>query len=731
MSEPKESAARNVAAPTIDGLLERVRAHHAVVDETLIRRAYEFAREKRGAEGRAAGALAMTHPLAVAQIVAELRADDVCIVAALLHNTPGEARQVIDEIRAEFGETIASIVDALSALSHVAFKSVQHSQAESFRKMLVAMARDIRVLLVKLADRVHTMQTLHALEPARRTALAQETRDIYAPLANRLGIAWLKTQLEDLAFRHLEPGAYQELVDLVVKKRRARDQYTGRVEKELRKALSSLNSEKLVVEGRAKHFYSIYRKLQRQGIEFDQLFDLIAFRAIVDSVPQCYEALGIVHTIWKPVPGRFKDYIALPKANGYRSLHTAVIGPYGEKMEIQIRTHEMHRIAEQGIAAHWKYKESHAALRDRDQKHFEWLKQLVQVQQELSDPGEFLDSVKGELFPDEVYIFTPKGDLKVLPRGSTPVDFAYSIHTEVGHRCVGARVNGRMVPLHTELHNGDRVEVMTGARGKPNRDWLKFAKSGSARNKIRAHLRHEQREISREIGRGLLDKELRRHGRSLDKLIKSGDLGRAARELKCQGVDDLYAWVGFRKVQPETVVDLVIPRETPPEARGDEAEAEAPPPAPSRAAVSPVRIGGIDQLLVRFAKCCKPLPGDEVVGYVSRGRGLTVHLKKCPVALSQPEERLLEVEWDAEARGQQFAVRVRVTSHDQRGALVALTDVIARHGVNITQAICKSSGDGRAIHTFGFTVSDADQLREVIAALARTKGVYGVKRLRD
>ena len=716
-------------------LLDKIRAYNPDGDLDLVRNAYAYAKEKHEGQTRASGDPYFAHPLTVADIVAELRLDDESLAAALLHDTVEDTGATVEEIKKRFGEDVGAIVAGLTTLSSVHFRSKKISQAENFRKMLVAMSKDIRVLLVKLADRLHNMRTLEHLPNDIQTYVARETMDIYAPLANRLGIAWIKTELEDLAFRYLFPEEYQALRSLVAKRRREREDYMEEVEQVIRKALDERGYDDAKVHGRAKHFYSIYRKMKLRGIEFDQVYDLIAFRVIVETVPQCYEVLGIIHTIWRPVPGRFKDYIALPKKNGYQSLHTAVIGLHGERLEIQIRTQEMHRVGEQGIAAHWKYKEGgRTALTDRDEENFSWLKQLIEWQQELRDPAEFLDAVKVDLFPEEVYTFTPGGDLKVLPRGASPVDFAYAVHTEVGHACVGAKVNGRMVPLSTELHNGDRIQVLTQKASRPSRDWLKHVKSSTARNKIRAFLRREQRKMSREIGRGMIEKELRKFGKGWEKQLKSGDIGRAAREMKIQTVDELCVLVGYRKITPERVVENILP----PEERGIKPESElaADSDLPEKAEPSPprgasaVQIDGIDDMLIRFAKCCQPVRGDEVVGFVTRGRGVTIHLRSCSYAQSQPPERMFDVDWRDET-GQKYIIRLRVTSADRKGILLKLTDAINTAGINITQAICNTSNDGRASNTFALAVTDRGQLRGVMHALRRVGGVIEVARLRS
>jgi len=509
----------------LDDILEKIRAFNSDADLDTVRKAYVFSAKVHQGQVRLSGEPYLTHPMEVAYILVQLKMDVPTIVAGLLHDTLEDTLTTIEELHTVFGKEVAGLVDGITKIGKITFQTREERQAENFRKMLLAMARDIRVILVKLADRLHNMRTLHFQPEARQRKIAQETLDIYAPLANRLGISWIKGELEDLAFRYLQPEIFYDLVAKVAKRKKEREQYIEEVKNQIRNKLQEHDIEG-EVSGRSKHLYSISLKMERQGIDFDQVYDLIAFRIIVESVRECYAVLGMIHATWKPIPGRFKDYIAMPKANLYQSLHTTVIGPYGERVEVQIRTDEMHRIAEEGIAAHWKYKEGKApnGVGSRDDNRFRWLRQLLEWQQELKDSREFMDTVKVDLFPEEVYVFTPKGEVKELPRGATPIDFAYAIHTDVGQRCVGGKVNGKLVPLRTELNNGDIVEVLTSPNQTPSKDWLKWVRTSKARNKIRHWIKSEQRERSIAIGRELLEKELRKYGFSLNragKLLRS------------------------------------------------------------------------------------------------------------------------------------------------------------------------------------------------------------------
>ncbi|MEJ2201544.1 MAG: bifunctional (p)ppGpp synthetase/guanosine-3',5'-bis(diphosphate) 3'-pyrophosphohydrolase, partial [Desulfuromonadaceae bacterium] len=603
-------------------------------------------------------------------------------------------------------------------------------QAESFRKMLLAMARDIRVILIKLADRLHNMRTLEFQPEERRQKIAQETLDIYAPLANRMGISWLKGELEDLAFRYLDPVAFSDLQQQVSDIVKAREDYIAEVKNiiTLQLAENNIHGE---VSGRSKHLYSIHEKIERQGGDLDQIYDLIAFRVIVDSIRDCYGLLGIIHSVWKPIPGRFKDYIAMPKANMYQSLHTSVIGSHGDRMEIQIRTREMHQIAEEGIAAHWKYKEGKAVATPgkRDDHRFRWLRQLLEWQQEVKDSREFMDSVKVDLFPEEVYVFTPRGDVKELPTGSTPIDFAYSIHTDVGSRCVGAKVNGRLVPLKTALKNGDMVEVLTSPNQQPSKDWLAFVRTSKARNKIRSWIQQELREKSIELGRSLLEKELRKYDTSLKRVLASDGLNAAAEDLGFHSVDDLIASVGYGKVPLGQVIGRVVPQE--------KLKAERPKPSKLNNVInkfrkkpsSAIKIQGIDDIMVRFAKCCNPLPGDPVQGFITRGRGVTVHAVDCPHVHELDPERRIEVEWDRKKKASR-PVKIRVHCLNQKGMLMGITGAITNCEANIASALAQATPDDRGINVFEIEVQDLEHLNLVINAIMKVKGVYKVERMR-
>ena len=714
----------------LDDLLETILSYNTSADLDLVRKAYVFSAKVHQGQVRLSGEPYLTHPMEVAFILAQLKMDVPTVVTGLLHDTLEDTLTTPEELKTIFGDEVAELVDGVTKIGKIIFRTSEERQAENFRKMLLAMARDIRVILVKLADRLHNMRTLHHHPEARQRKIARETLDIYAPLANRLGISWIKGELEDLAFRYISPEIFYDLVAKVAKKKMEREKYIEEVRKQIQGLLEKhgLQGD---VSGRSKHLYSIYRKMERQGLDFEQVYDLTALRIIVKSVRECYGVLGIIHSAWKPIPGRFKDYIAMPKANMYQSLHTTVMGPYGERMEVQIRTDEMHRVAEEGIAAHWKYKEGKVVgVSDRDDKRFEWLRQLMEWQKELKDSREFMHSVKVELFPEEVYVFTPRGDVKELPRGSSPIDFAYSIHTDVGQRCVGARVNGKLVPLKTELHNGDIVEVLTSPNQTPSKDWLKFVRTSKARNKIRQWIKTEQREKSIELGKDLLEKELRKHGFSLNRALSSQELSDAVHELGFQTSEDLLAGVGYGKVSLGQIIGRVVPHE----------KLKAEPSKPGRIGKvlekirkkpsSAIKIHGVEDIMVRFAKCCNPLPGDPVVGFITRGRGVTVHTTDCPHGLEADPERRIEVEWDMKKKASRPA-KIRVFCVDQKGMLAGITGAITNSEANIISANVQSTDDHKGLNTFEVDVQDLDHLNRVINALLKVKGVYRVERMRN
>ena len=709
-------------------IADKVLEHHPDADLDLLQRAYVFAAKVHEGQQRLSGEPYLVHPLEVAGVLAEMRLDAAAVVAGLLHDTLEDTLTTAAEIRRLFGEEVGFLVEGLTKIAKIEFSSARERQAESFRKMLVAMSKDIRILLIKLADRLHNMRTLGFMKEDASKRIAQETMEIYAPLASRLGIDWMRRELVDLAFRVLRPQLVEELERQLETRRQERAQYVLEVRSVIgvKLAEAGIPAE---VTGREKELASIAAKMEAQGVGLDQIHDVIAFRIILDAPTESvYTALGLVHGTWRPVPGRFKDYVALPKPNGYQSLHTTVIGPEGERMEVQIRTREMHKNAELGIAAHWRYKEGKTGAREEDEQKFDWLRQLLDRQQELSDPHEFLDAVKVDLFPEEVFVFTPRGDVINLPRGSTPLDFAYAIHSEVGSHCAGARVNGRIVPLRHALVDGDTVEILTSEAQFPRKDWLEFVVSGKARARIRHAVRAAEQERSRELGRDILEKELRRVGLSLARLLESGEIEALAQK-ECSGApDDLFSAVGYGKLAPGPLV-AKLRGEAPPE----------PEPAPRRRRLfgrarpappaSGIHVDGVPDVLVRFANCCNPLPGDEVVGFVTRGRGVTVHQKDCQHAFSLDPERRIPVQWEAKS-AQARLVRVRAVSMDQPGVLAKITKSISTLGVNIGAARVRTRADATAEHEFDLWVTDLRALTPVMKEIERVRGVLSVERMR-
>ncbi|MBW1679781.1 MAG: bifunctional (p)ppGpp synthetase/guanosine-3',5'-bis(diphosphate) 3'-pyrophosphohydrolase, partial [Deltaproteobacteria bacterium] len=611
----------------IKDIIESLQLYHPDADVDLIEKAYVVSAKVHQGQIRLSGEPYLIHPLQVAYILTKMNLDEICVVTGLLHDTVEDTYATIEEIQSLFGPEITTLVDGLTKISKINFSSTEERQAENFRKMILAMSKDIRVILIKLADRLHNMRTLEFLRPEKQKTSAQETLDIYSPIANRLGIDWIKTELEDLAFKHLHSEEFNYLEKRIKAKKKERVQYVEEVKKIISEKLAQLNIHEEVV-GRLKQYYSIYKKMLRQQIDFDQVYDLIAFRIIVGSIKDCYEALGIIHSVWKPVPGRFKDFIAMSKANMYQSLHTTVIGPYGERMEIQIRTPQMHRIAEEGIAAHWRYKEGKEIDR-RDDQLFSWLRQMLEWQQELRDPGEFLETFRIDLFPDEVYVFTPRGEVKAFPQGATPIDFAYSIHTDVGHQCVGARANSRMVPLNYQLRNGDTIEIITSNQQKPSKDWLKIV--SRARTKIRQWIRLEQRDDNILAGRESCEREFKKHNLNFTRLYKSGKISKVTEEFGFHDVQDLLAAIGPGKISISQIIQKFIPPEKlekQPKSIQEKQKAEKR--LKSNDYSRGIQVKGIDNILINFARCCNPLPGDKIVGYITKGRGVTIHIDGCP-----------------------------------------------------------------------------------------------------
>ncbi|HET8567798.1 MAG TPA: bifunctional (p)ppGpp synthetase/guanosine-3',5'-bis(diphosphate) 3'-pyrophosphohydrolase [Candidatus Limnocylindria bacterium] len=696
--------------------------HHPEGDAELIRRAYDYAAEAHGAQKRVSGEPYVTHPAAVALLVAQLGLDAATIAAALLHDVPEDTERTIDEIRRDFGDEIARLVDGVTKISKFGAKSVEAAQAEDLRKMFLAMADDLRVVIVKLADRLHNMRTLGPLPPDKQRRIARQTLDIYAPLAHRLGIWQIKWELEDLAFKHLEPDHYRELAEQLASRRAVRERY---IESAIRTLSSELEKAgvKAELSGRAKHIWSIAQKMRRKNIGFNEVYDLLAIRVIVPDVPSCYAALGVIHTLWPPIPGQFDDYIAVPKTNLYQSLHTAVIGPDGQPLEIQVRTQEMHTLAERGIAAHWRYKEGGKGDPNYEQK-LAWVRQLMEWQHDVADAQEFVESFKVDVFQDQVFVFTPKGEIKDLPAGSTPIDFAYRIHTDVGHRCIGAKVNGRIVPLDHRLQNGDIVEIVTSkaARG-PSRDWLGMVRTPGAREKIRQWFKRQQREENISHGRELLDKELRRIAQRNLGDINDEDLRGVAEKLNLHDVDSMFAALGFGALTAQQVVTRLRVL--------DDHELEIPeiaPPLPPPTSRGGVRVKGVGDLLVRFGVCCNPVPGDPVLGYITRGRGVTVHRADCANVRSSTEaERFVEVEWDA-AAPQTYPVAIRIEGWDRAGFLRDVAAVISENQVQLVSLAANANPDHTATVNATLQVTSIEQLSRVLAKLESIRDVYSVSR---
>ncbi len=693
--------------------------HHPGADTSLIQKAYIFSAKAHEGQTRLSGEPYLSHPLEVAYILAQMGLGPITVSCGLLHDTVEDTSASLDELDEYFGEEVTDIVNGVTKIGQLIFGDKLTQQAEYLRKMVLSMSNDIRVLLVKLADRVHNMRTLGHMEPQKQKRIARETLDIYAPLAGRLGMFRLKAELEDLAFFYLEPEAYQQIQESLMRKKGEREKYIEEVCQLLRDKLKEhgLQGE---VSGRLKNTYSIYRKIQAQQIALDELHDILAFRIILNTVGECYEALGIIHHYFRPVPGRLKDYIGMPKANLYQSIHTTVIGRYGERMEVQIRTHEMHRVAEEGIAAHWSYKEKRP-FQEKDAQRFAWLRQMVDLQKDLTSPEDLLEGVRLELYPDEVYVFTPQGEVKELPRGSTPVDFAYAVHTEVGHTCVGAKVNGRMVPLRYELQNGDTVEILTSPSQHPNRDWLQFVKTPRARAKIRQWLKASERTQSISLGKELLERELRKHG--LVKLLKEGDeLRKAAQELSLVRLEDLFEAIGHGKYSAGQVVGRVLKSITPEPQPPTELETKPP------KDLGPIRIKDLQDLLIRLASCCQPIPGDPIQGYITRGKGVTIHRADCPYLARTESFRQIPAEWDGHQQ-KLYPANIQVVTVDKPGMLADITGALKAADVNVTKASVETTADRRGIANFTVQVADQHHLDRVLASIKRLKEVISVRRV--
>jgi GTP diphosphokinase / guanosine-3',5'-bis(diphosphate) 3'-diphosphatase len=709
-----------------------VASEAATIDREALTRAFDFACDRHADQLRRSGDEFITHPVGVAQICAGMRLDTETLCAALLHDTVEDTSASLEEIRAEFGEEIAKLVDGVTKLTEITFESRDERQAENYRKMMVAMATDVRVILIKLADRLHNMRTLGALPKQKQTAKSRETLEIYAPLAHRLGIHAIKWELEDLAFATLHPRKYKEIKQLVAQQRDEREVYVSGAGEFLSAELKKVGIE-AEISGRAKHFYSIYTKMTKKGREFNEIFDLTAMRVIVGSVKDCYGAIGIIHSLWKPLPGRFKDFVAMPKANMYQALHTTVIGPEGKPLEIQIRTAEMHKLAEYGIATHVAYKEGGSG--DPQREKMTWLRQLVEAEGE-QDPAEFLESLKVDLFEDEVFVFTPKGEVKNLSAGSTPLDFAYAVHTDVGHRCVGAKVNGSIVPLHYQLRSGDIVEVMTAKQNRgPSRDWLKLVRTSRARNKIRAWFKQERREDAERNGREALEEALRKRGLPMQKLAMSPLLADVIREMGFRKATDFYIALGQGKIATKAVANKLMQR-----LKAGEAVEEEPIGLPGEAREDKARrtkdasdygisVKGAENVVVRLAKCCRPVPGDEIAGYVSLGRGITIHRTDCKNlrALKKAPERFVDVSWGGENEST-FRVELQIDAYDRTRLLEDLSRTFSEAGINIVGASCMTKHP-MVKNRFVVEVGDTEQLKQCISRLRNVESVFDAYRI--
>ncbi|SEA65493.1 GTP pyrophosphokinase [Desulfuromusa kysingii] len=716
---------------TINDIYEQLKSYYPQADQGLLVSACEFCQRAHHGQVSDDGRDSLQHSLEIASILIRLKVDETTIIVGILYDSLSSGLVTKEELLSTFGQAVVSLIETGTKISSIPYRQSNQQHVENFRKMFVSMARDLRVILVYLAVRLNDMRNIRHFKGSEQLSRSRETLEIYAPLANRLGISWIKSELEDLSLQILEPEEYDALSRRITAHRKERGEYVAKVREQICDLLHQ-NDLQGEVTGRFKHFYSVYRKMQRTGVGLDQIYDLTAFRVLVDSVRECYEVLGMIHATWKPIPGRFKDYIAMPKANMYQSLHTTVIGPYAERMEVQIRTREMHRIAEEGVAAHWKYKEGGAIpVTGRDDQRFNWLRQVLEWQRDVSTEWNASDTTFIDLFPEEVYVFTPNGEVKELPQGSCPIDFAYAVHTDVGMQCVGARINGKLCPLKTQLQNGDIVDVLTSAHQTPSKDWLAFVKTSKARNKIRHWIKAEQREKSIEIGRELLEKELRKHKYSLKRALSLDGFAQAVNELGFKAAEDIFASIGYGKLSPGQIVSHVLPKEE---------QIKQPVKAGALGKVlekfgrhksqSAILIGGIDNVMVRFANCCNPLPGEPVIGFITRGRGLAVHAKNCPQVLASDPERRIDVEWDMHRKTTR-PVKIRIICSDQKGMLVGISGAIADADANIISASVHSRGDKKGSNLFEIDVENLEHLNRVIREIKKVKGVLRVERVRN
>lgn len=710
-------------------ITDAVLAYHPEADIDVILDAYVFSAKAHRGQSRQSGEAYLSHPVEVAYNLTRLKMDEKTVAAGLLHDTLEDTLATDDEIKQLFGDEIYHMVDGVTKISQVQFASWEEKQAENYRKMILAMAHDIRVILIKLADRAHNLQTLESLSPQQQIRISKETLDIYAPIANRLGIGWLKAELEDGSFQYVSPDKYQSIVDRMSQDEEARNALVQTVCQAVEKDLAA-EQIKGTVSGRSKHYYSIYKKMMLQQIDLEDVYDLIGVRVITDSVKDCYAALGLVHSLWRPIPGKFKDYIAMPKPNMYQSLHTTVNGPNGQRVEVQIRSKEMHKVAEEGIAAHWQYKDGDEKSKKQDD-HLAWVRHLIEAQSEIKNPKDFLNAFKVDLFFQEVYVFTPRGDVIALPRGATPVDFAYQVHTDIGNHCLAAKVNGKIVNLKYKLKNGDRIEILTSNQKHPSRDWLSFVKTSKARSKIIHYINHREREKSRELGREILETEIRKYSFNPPKVLKGKNLDEAIHAAGFNTLDNLFISIGYGKTSVRNVVDKLLPKET-----LEEFAKQAPTVKVSEPSAHQGR-GGIkvksfgDDMMLRIGKCCNPVPGDTIIGYITRGRGVSIHIVDCPsmVSLAGETERLVEVEWDTSHKTP-FPVRISIVTEDKPGLLAKISSTVFACGVNMTRANVQTSALKRAYFDLSLEILDLDHLNRTLDTLRRLPGVIHVERVK-
>lgn len=728
---------------TLDELCQKILKYHPAADLKVIEKAYYFSERLHEGQLRRSGEPYIAHPLSVAGILADLKLDLDSIATGLLHDTVEDTHCTIEDIKKEFGDTIAALVDGVTKLSKMQFKTSTERQGENIRKMIVAMGKDVRVILVKLADRLHNMRTLNHMPYEKQSRIAQETIEIYCPLASRMGISSLKIELEDLSFRYLKPDTFYELKQKVLKQEKDQSQYINEVIKMIQGELQKSGFKKPDVQGRSKHLWSIYRKMASRNIDFEQVYDVLAFRVLVDTISQCYEVLGLIHSLWKPIPGRFKDFIAMPKANNYQSLHTTVMGPDGERIEIQIRTNEMHLVAERGIAAHWRYKERGRQLSDDTGEQMNWLKDLVTLHQQVGNAEEFLDTVKTDLFESEIYVFTPKGEVREFPEGATPIDFAYAVHTELGNRITGARVNGKMVPLKYQLQNGDTVEITTSKTQVPSKDWLKFCVTNKAKTKIRVFVKEEQRKRSLALGKELAEREFRKFGANSQKYLKGELFEKFKKDHGIHDDEEILVRVGYGKLEPRVLIERMAPEllhQTTEPSKDKEIKTTSflekvfkSATQKARKAGSLIAVSGMDDVLVHYARCCNPIPGDPIVGFITRGRGITVHRTDCRKAFEFDQLRKVDVEWNSQSAdvGHERNVRIRVISVDTLGLLKSMSEAFATQGINIHNAQVRTTRDQKAVAIFDVSVKNTAQLSSILLELQKIKGVIGVTRLTD